>query len=160
MRRECSEYAAPRVPQGVFVEGLVTTALAQIKQVINDAIAVSSDPLFTPVNGLTRHEFVSLTVTRFVIRQVRTGGAWDYKNQPGWNVGDAFGNWFFGIVSAQAGFEPSFATFGAGMAQVASDIRDGIMPSTFTTFGDQPRDTVNINAGMRFFYAGCTKLGL
>ena len=163
LRRECAENVAPRVPDGVSVEDLVITAIAQIRSLIARAEAAASDPLFSTINNISPELFVFGVVNTFIIGQVQPGGAWDWKSQPGWGSQyEAFGKWFFGVVTAQANFAPAYSQFGAGVAQIYVDVRNGTMPSNinFRTYGDQPGDAANITAGGRFFYAGCTKLGI
>ncbi len=161
MRRECMENAPPSVPAGVSVEDLVTAALGQINAVIAEAVAIASDPLFSSVNGISPTMFVFNVVNTFLVNQVAPHHAWDWKHQWGHEY-QAFGNWFFGVVTAHAGLGSTYSQFGAGVAQIWVDVSGGQMPSNLnlSTFGDQPGDAANITAGRRFLHGGCTRLGL
>ena len=91
------------------------------------------------------------TKARFgeLVSSVRGKGCFDWKR--GGRVYESFGNWFYGVMTRQAGWPTFLSRLGAGAAQIAagSAARQGDWTQLFeSTFGDDARDQDDIAKGV------------
>ncbi len=94
--------------------------------------------------------------TAWFVDKVKTNGDWDWKNAPAWaaaDVGEAYGNWFFGVVGTYF-YGETVSRVGAGLYQT---FFQGGPQSTIGPpyWGDQKRDQEQISRGSSWLRNNC-----
>jgi hypothetical protein len=104
------------------------------------------------------------------VNKVKSGGPWDYKNQPGLFNSDAHtafvydgeivrkdfpGNVNFGYTGASTEWgSTAFLLGGAGAAQTVSNLSNGHAPSWGSPYWDNPGDSAQIMRGINYYNNG------